>query len=527
MGLMLVLSATAGADGAGSKAVAAREASEMAKAGRYRDKNDGATQGNGPEVVVDASGWIVQFEAAPSGGSTGWAADVDLKPLVALSHLEVVTYHRHQLDLAPLVGLPRLEVLTLDDCEVKSWAVVARLRSLETLKVRGRTPSPEELAVIAALPSLRWLEVDGLTSLAPLAGAKSLRVLHLGNSPALTSLAGIEGLTELEEIQGQQTGIRDPGPALGLPRLQTLYLDYSVKLPASFFNHAPAIEGDLRRWRSGTPDMLLAASVKSHRVDELQRALARKAPIAPNVFCAEQNCLVESLQDPHRPGLDLLIAAATPEVLAQPLRGGFTPLSLMLAKYCGKGECAPFAAAMVKRGSSTQARDDRQLTAQQLACLSGNAELEAALGKMEGSGKYAVGQRVRLHHQWAADGTVLRQCGDGYAVQSDQDAFMGGKIVLAREDRVLIETSKPADAKPIFTVSPSSSSAPSSNSSPEYIVPPSSSMGRQPGSPSYRAKRCLEDCSANCRSEWNKPNQGNNDYLRSVCVQTCENNCRD
>lgn len=529
--VVLALSATVEAAAPPSKAVEARQASELAKAKRYADLNAGytGTRGERPFVTFDDDGWATELEASPAtiGGSEGWASEVDLRPLQALTHLQVVTWHRHRLDLAPLLAMPQLEALILDDCEVKSWAVLARLRSLETVKIRGRTPSRDELAAIAALPNLKWLEVAPLDSLEPLAAAKGLRVLDLGASPQLVSLDGLQALTGLEEVYGERTGVRDASPAAGLPRLKALTLDYRATFPQGFVRHEPTMQGFVRRWRSAPPDMLLATSVKAHRVDDLQRALAKKAPLAPNPYCTQQNCLVESLLDEHQPGLDLLIAAATPEELAQPLRESNTLLTLMLKHRCARGECASQAAALVKRGASTQARDDRNLTAQQLACLSGFAELEAALGKVEGPGRYAVGQRVRLHHQWAADGTVARRCGDGYAVQSDKDAFMGGALVLVREDRLFTPTSPPADPRPTITVSPSSSSSgASAGSSPEYIVPPSSGVGRS-SAPSYRAKRCLEDCSANCRAQWNQPGQGNNDYLRSTCVESCVENCRD
>jgi len=234
----------------------------------------------------------------------------------------------------PLSGLNEAEVRGLRGIDVGSWnpSIAAKLREIDPLRccvsIRDDASTAPTLELPAGLRTLRW-EINNsepLPHLAALQPLKELRYFALDNGVAVPfdcallkrssqlevlDLAGSElknvsalgtftelreldmrfcsdladvafakGMTKLEQLELQQTGVADLTPLAGLPQLRELNADQTpvAKLPVSL----PALktlkllstalsEADIEAFKKANP----GCTVEHRWLESLQRALAK------------------------------------------------------------------------------------------------------------------------------------------------------------------------------------------------------------------------------------------------------------
>jgi len=153
----------------------------------------------------------------------------DIGPLTKLPELALLDiYHSDRLTtLEPLGKLKNLRVLKVTYCkELRDIGALAKLTSLQRLNLHGCPYDKDDLAPLAGLEKLRYLEVDdcGLEDeIQPLAGLVNLTHLTIHEGRNLTSLAPLAGLTNLREIKINH--VQKPlslTPFSGMKKLQRL-----------------------------------------------------------------------------------------------------------------------------------------------------------------------------------------------------------------------------------------------------------------------------------------------------------------
>lgn len=238
----------------------------------------------------------------------------------------------------PLSGLRREEVRGLRGIDVGSWnpSIAAKLREIDPLRccvsIRDDASTASTLELPAGLRTLRW-EIDRseplpqLTALRPLkelrhfaldngvqlpfdctllqqatklevldlagsdlknpsalGGLKNLRVLDMHYCDSLADIAFAKGMTKLERIDIQSTGVGDLAPLEGLPQLRELNSNQTpvAKLPRSlpaltklelFLTQVP--EADIAAFKKANP----ACTVDHRWLESLQRALAKTTKV--------------------------------------------------------------------------------------------------------------------------------------------------------------------------------------------------------------------------------------------------------
>lgn len=121
--------------------------------------------------------------------------------------------------LGALAGLASLELELAPGLAVQDWSVLAGLRSLRTLIVRG---GPPDLSLLAGMESLAALELIGCPApdLAPLAGLAGLERVVLDGVRA-RSLAPLAGLPGLRVLHAARAALEEL-PAEGFAALREL-----------------------------------------------------------------------------------------------------------------------------------------------------------------------------------------------------------------------------------------------------------------------------------------------------------------
>ena len=136
--------------------------------------------------------------------------------------------------LSDLSKLPFLTRLTMDGREFENLSALSSLVNLEELVLSDMTLTAEDLQTIAALPRLTSLTMVqcGLSSIAPLSGAKGLTCLNVSGN-TLRDLSPVSEMSELKELRLNHNAVTDLTSLSGLSKLETLDLSFnSVTTPA-------------------------------------------------------------------------------------------------------------------------------------------------------------------------------------------------------------------------------------------------------------------------------------------------------
>jgi Leucine-rich repeat (LRR) protein len=150
--------------------------------------------------------------------------DPDLSALAQIASLREVRLAGVNLKGAVIKSLAQITTLDLYRLTVDDAASLGALTGLRELDLR-KVPvaNYDFLKPMAALEQLEIAQ-NRLQDLKPLAGLKSLRRLMLPENPGLASLAPLKGLTSLESLDIDDTGVSDITPLASLPKVEFLDL---------------------------------------------------------------------------------------------------------------------------------------------------------------------------------------------------------------------------------------------------------------------------------------------------------------
>lgn len=113
------------------------------------------------------------------------------------------------------------QVRSLDGLELAT-----RLWTLNIFAGSNDLSAPGALDAIGKLPELKELRLNGVkvtdASLAGIAGAGTLTILDIDNSPGVTSLEPVRGLTNISRLTAQKNAITSLEPISGLTKLELL-----------------------------------------------------------------------------------------------------------------------------------------------------------------------------------------------------------------------------------------------------------------------------------------------------------------
>ena len=128
-----------------------------------------------------------------------------------------------------LTFMPYLETLVINNQNIDSLESLSSLTKLTSLDLSGSRFSPDELSVIAGLPSLTELTMVecGLSTIEKLSGAKSLTYLNLGEN-TIRNLDVLSSMTTLTELNLQHNAVTSLDALAGLSNLQTLDVSYNA-----------------------------------------------------------------------------------------------------------------------------------------------------------------------------------------------------------------------------------------------------------------------------------------------------------
>ena len=125
--------------------------------------------------------------------------------------------------------MPYLEKLTIANQNIDSLESLSSLTKLTSLDLSGSRFSPDDLTVIAELPSLTELTMAecGLSTIEKLSGAQSLTYLNLGEN-TIRNLDVLSSMTTLTELNLQHNAVTSLDALDGLSNLQTLDVSYNA-----------------------------------------------------------------------------------------------------------------------------------------------------------------------------------------------------------------------------------------------------------------------------------------------------------
>lgn len=165
-------------------------------------------------------------------------------------------------DLADLANLPYLQSLTLEGYRVNTLQFLTELMHLEELVIRDCKFSPDELCLIAAIPTLKALTLSDcslstlvgledapgleyldlsentLRNLEPISGMVTLKNLNLSNN-ALTGLSALGSLVNLEKLDVSYNSITSMVPAATLTKLAWLDVSHNSISTLSIVDNLP------------------------------------------------------------------------------------------------------------------------------------------------------------------------------------------------------------------------------------------------------------------------------------------------
>lgn len=124
--------------------------------------------------------------------------------------------------------MPYLKTLTIHGQQIDSLSCLSTLATLETLDLTGSRFAPDELSVLASLPSLSKLTLAecGLSTIAGLANAQYLTYLDLSNN-TIRNLEVLSPMTMLQEINLDHNAVTDLSALSSLGNLETLKVSYN------------------------------------------------------------------------------------------------------------------------------------------------------------------------------------------------------------------------------------------------------------------------------------------------------------
>ncbi len=122
-----------------------------------------------------------------------------------------------------------LESLTVENGVSDQISYFASLANLETLKILNTGVSQDELKVIAGLPLLKNLTLQGcdLSGISPLSEAKELVSLDLNNN-TIRAIHAISGMQKLQELNLQHNAVSDITPLASASALKKLDISYNA-----------------------------------------------------------------------------------------------------------------------------------------------------------------------------------------------------------------------------------------------------------------------------------------------------------
>lgn len=131
--------------------------------------------------------------------------------------------------LADLELMPYLKSLTIHDQDLGTLSDLSSMSKLQTLDLSGCTFPPEELEIIANLPSLNNLILSdcSLSTIAALEGAQNLTKLDL-SSNTLRNLEAISGMTGLRELNLKHNAVTDLSYLSNFTNLETLDISFNA-----------------------------------------------------------------------------------------------------------------------------------------------------------------------------------------------------------------------------------------------------------------------------------------------------------
>ena len=195
----------------------------------------------------------------------------DLAPLAVLRHLDRLEVSGDLTDLRFLAKLPQLETLSIESDHLQDLRALAGERHLQHLQLV--LSDTRDLSPVGALRSLRWLEVYGvsdeafaslpvdklgalevlvassLSDLRRIAGLSHLRQLAVYDNKHVVDLRPLAGLSALETLELDGTGVADVRPLAKLTRLRELDLSNTAVQDVAALGELHALE---TLWLSST-----------------------------------------------------------------------------------------------------------------------------------------------------------------------------------------------------------------------------------------------------------------------------------
>ena len=130
---------------------------------------------------------------------------------------------------ADLIVLPELTKLTISNQKIDSLSHLSGLTKLEVLDLTGSRFPTEEMAVLAALPSLTSLNMTdcALSTIDALDGAETITHLDLSHN-SLRKLDVLSGMSKLAELNLSDNAVTSLDALSGLEQLTTLTVNYNL-----------------------------------------------------------------------------------------------------------------------------------------------------------------------------------------------------------------------------------------------------------------------------------------------------------
>ena len=150
----------------------------------------------------------------------------DLKGLTDLEILSFTNCRFPSEDLSILAALPSLQRLTMDGCGLSTIASLTNAQNLTYLSISNNTI--RNLDALSSMTTLQELHMDhnALTSLSALSSLSNLTVLDVSYN-SLTSIAPIAPCLKLEELNLASNLLTELGAIDNLKALRKLYADYN------------------------------------------------------------------------------------------------------------------------------------------------------------------------------------------------------------------------------------------------------------------------------------------------------------
>lgn len=125
--------------------------------------------------------------------------------------------------------MPYLEKLTIQNHELDTLTYLSSLSKLKTLDLTGSRFDPDELSVLAGLPSLTHLTLAdcNLSTIENLANAQNLIYLDL-SSNTIRNLEALSAMTTLQEINLKHNAVTNLSSLSALGNLETLDVSYNA-----------------------------------------------------------------------------------------------------------------------------------------------------------------------------------------------------------------------------------------------------------------------------------------------------------